>query len=642
VTRVSLQPRVAEGSPRTGPPGSVGRTVSALCATAVTLALVGVVLLLPYVVHHFTYPLGWDAPLYIWRADAVRLDGLARIGAIRAGTPLLFGILVPATGQSAFTLAAVVPAVLAGVAALGSAAMLRAALRIGTWWVPVVGFLSWAAFVKNEIPLHHTDNLLNAAFVLPALASALAVVASRKGTIAVTVLFMAAGLAHWPFLAFALVAYMGAVLAFAYLSPERTGRGLTALRGLPARLMTPVVVSAGFTALTFLAVPESGWLGAQPGLLRRILRVRMLRRLSQVYRYLPVPLAAVGFACAAVADLPSGVRPARRLFLWMMTTWLALTIVGVAIQLAGIPSAGARLLSYLFPVTILAGAAVWWAARWLGRHLRGLIGLGAAAALVGIVAGAFVGLGWALSENRRPWFEREAVAQIATAGAYVQRHAEDRRVVYLLSMEDPKDRLTLGRWWLTVKASIPAQQVARAEWYIGTPAAFERGLPSELLGDGLPPGESDRPYGKTGETPVAVVVRRYNTQGFDEAAARSPERVVAPGVFVLDGPLPAEPIPPAEPPVARTDAWSLAWVSFAIVVLLFAAGSGWSVALLPPDPVLRAAVAPALGAAVLILGALPWTVLGRPLTGPAALSLVAVVVILGWAANVRFGRGVRG
>jgi hypothetical protein len=607
----------------------------------VTLALVGVVLLLPYVVHDFRYPLGWDAPLYIWRAEAVRIDGLARIGAIRSGTPLLFAILMPATNQHAFTLAAVVPAVLAGVAALGSAAMLRVALRIGTWWVPLVGLLSWAAFVRNEIPLHHTDNLLNAAFVLPALASALAVVASRRGTVAVTLLFMAAGLAHWPFLAFALAAYGGAVLAFALLSRERTGRGLAALRGLPVRLLTPVVVSAGFTGLTFLAAPQSGWLGAQPGLLRRTLRLRLIRRLSQVFRYLPVPLAAAGFVGAAVADMPPGVRPARRLFLWMMTSWLALTIVGVALQLAGIPSAGARLLSYLFPITILAGAAVWWTARWLARHLRGPVGLAAAAALVAIVAGGFVGLGWALSDNRRPWFERDAVAQIASAGAYVQGHAEDRRVVYLLNMEEPKDQLTLGRWWLTVKASIPARQAVRAEWYIGTPAAFERGVPSELLEEGLPPGERDRPYRQAGERPVVIVVRSYNPHGFDEAAGRSPERVVAPGVLVLDGPLPAEPIPPPSPPAARTDAVSLTWVSFAIVALLFAAGSGWSMALLPPDPVLRAAIAPALGAAVLILAALPWTVAGWPVTGPAALILIPVVAVLGWGANAWVGRSGR-
>ena len=49
-------------------------------ATLLTVTGIGLLLLPPYPLKGFRYPVGWDAAFYVWRAKAVTVDGLARIG----------------------------------------------------------------------------------------------------------------------------------------------------------------------------------------------------------------------------------------------------------------------------------------------------------------------------------------------------------------------------------------------------------------------------------------------------------------------------------------------------------------------------------------------------------------------------------
>src|SRR5207302_1853877 len=107
---------------------------TALAVCLVTLAALGMLFLVDYVRRGFHYPVGWDAPYYVWRANEVGFDGLARIGGVRSASPLLMTILMEATRQSAFTVVSLVPPILAGIAGLGSAVMVRAALAVDTIW----------------------------------------------------------------------------------------------------------------------------------------------------------------------------------------------------------------------------------------------------------------------------------------------------------------------------------------------------------------------------------------------------------------------------------------------------------------------------------------------------------------------------
>src|SRR5207244_3220059 len=94
-----------------------------LAAAGLPIGAICALFLFPYLFRHYRYPLGWDAPATVRRAGSLARDGLDRIGAIRAGEPLLLNALAQATRQNMFTLVAIVPAVLAGVAGLAAAAL---------------------------------------------------------------------------------------------------------------------------------------------------------------------------------------------------------------------------------------------------------------------------------------------------------------------------------------------------------------------------------------------------------------------------------------------------------------------------------------------------------------------------------------
>src|SRR6266567_4008342 len=167
-----------------------------LGVVAATFVALGVLFLFPYLQRHFRYPIGWGAPGYVAKAADVRGNGLVLSGTIRVGGSLLLAVLMSATGQSAFTLVAIVPAMLTAIAGLGAVAMVRGPFEMRPIWVPVIAFLAWAGFVRNYILNFHLDNLVNASLVLPAFAAAIVFASRRKGALAATILFMAARLAE--------------------------------------------------------------------------------------------------------------------------------------------------------------------------------------------------------------------------------------------------------------------------------------------------------------------------------------------------------------------------------------------------------------------------------------------------------------
>jgi hypothetical protein len=615
---------------------SVQSYAAALIGCAVAVAAIGLVILHPYVTNHYRYPLGWDAGFYVWRTEALPVDGLARVGTIRAGFPLLAATLAPVTGANGLTLVSVLPAVLAGVAGLGAAAMLRVALGVSTAWVPVAAFLLWAAFGPNEIPLHHLDNLLNAALILAGLAAALAAVGLGRGALAAGGLFAAGGLAHWPFFVFAMGVFLLGVAGWAWPAfrggrpdqrPPRLGGLLAAAGG-----------STAFVALTLLTPPPTGWGGARPGTLRAILRDRIQERLRHPTRFVWIPVAIAG-AVALVVDREERKDrySPRRLLLWWSGAWLALTVLAGLAQLAGAPTAGARVLSYFLPGALLVVVALWSLVRW-GARRWGQAGTRAAAAVVLAAAIGFGALMWSSWSARHPWVEAEVPRQVSAAAAYVDREAPGRPVVYVLDLRSPYDPATIGRWWLVVKALLPPEQVPQAHRYVGSPADYLARVPSRALGEGLPPGETDRPdpmlWGAPGggADPVAMVLRRYNPVGFEEAAEGSPDRVIAPGVLVLAGPAPSGPIVAGPPPAARTDIGHLLWVSVLSVAVLFAVGGGWAIGLLPGDATLRTTMAPALGTAAIALVALGWERVGAGFEGWTAAGPLLLAGVIGWVA----------
>jgi hypothetical protein len=597
----------------------LGEHVAALVAAAVTFVALGFLILLRYPLRDYVYPIGWDSATYVWRAGAVTVDGLARIGAIRAGSPLLVGLMMQATGQNGFTMVPIVMAVLAGIVALGNAAMARAAFGVRAIWIPVIGVTSWLGFGHIGMIGGHLDNVLNAAFVVGAFASAIALAGRGRGALGVALLFMAAAVAEWPFYLLALAVFFLALGIFAW--PALRSRGSRPDLLKPAgRLALAAGASAVLAGLTFLARPPGGGVGLRSfgARFRATIRDRFFQRLRDPARFYAVPLAAAGAFLGARAPVAADRGPARRLFLSLMASWVVVTLAASIAQVAGIPVAGARLLNYFFAVPILTGVLLWALTQALIGRWRAV----GAAVGVAMVAAAFIGFGalaWQGEDGRKPWIAPDAVAQIAAAGRYAERSAPGRSLYFIGAGGELA--------WNVIQAALPPNLVPRAVRYEGTPEQFMASV-GDIQGQSIASG---------GQGAIGIVIQRYNRPGYKDAVGTNQWARVAPGVLVLPG---AAPVPRLHiaPPKGNLRARSLLWIPAAVIVLLFVAGAGWAMALLPPDPVLRVALAPGFGAGMLTLLALGWDRVGLGFSRSNTWMVVAATTLLGWVTAALMAR----
>jgi hypothetical protein len=620
------QPQESGSEPRS--PSGHGYPI-AVAAAFLALAVVALLFLLRYPLQGFRYPVGWDATWYVFRANAAAFEGLAYVGTNRAATPLLLSMLMRATGQNGFTMVALAAPLFAGVAGLAVAAMLRSALGTRLLWLPVIGVLTWVAFGGTGLLSGYIDQTLNVAFVLAGFAAAVVLLAGGKGALAATLLFMGAGLAEWPFYGFAMLVFGLAILLF--LVAARRYEGSSSV-GAMRRLSGAMLASGAFTLLTLVGIPAIGNLDLEsargpeklgvdrrispPRAVRRLLKRRFLESTRDATRYLGLALAGLGALAAARTTVKPQGREARRLFLCLMLAWLLLTAVAAIAQLLNFPVAGARLLLYFFPVPILIGVLVWALARFVAWRVPRPIGPIVAVLLVLGITGGLTANVWR-SDHRRAWVERQAVAQLTAAGMYLTRFAPDREVVFSLGKVNTN---TIVRRNNTIRAGLPPAVVPRVRGSaVGSPLDYLDSLPS---GSGSSLGANS--------SPVVVVIEAYNRAGFNEAHLAFPDSFVSPGVLALNGPFSPEVIPEQPAPTANTRLVSLLWLVSAITLILLLLGGGWSIVLLPADPLVRAALSPALGLAVASLVALTWDRLSLGLHGWWAVGPLVVAGASGW------------
>jgi hypothetical protein len=609
--------------------------VRPMLACGVAFAAVVLFFLIIYPLKNYRYPTGWDSAFYVWRARSVGAEGLRQIGSVRAAMPLLGAVLMRATGQNAFTIVAVLPAVMAGILGLAAAAMVRMALRISVVWVPVIALMTWVAFGWNGMMGGHLDNVVNAAFVVCGFAAAVALVARGRGALAAAILFMAAALAVWPFYLFAMAVYGLGIVLFAWpaISARLSGRSHSLAEFWP--LAAAGAASAGFAALTFLSPPPGGGLGVRvggPGI-KGLLKERFLLRVREPARYYAFPLAAVGAWVAGKEPAPPASRPGRRLFLSLMAAWLTGTLLAGLAQVVNVPVAGGRLLHFFFPVPILAGVCLWWAARWLARRYGKTGAMAGGLAVLAVVAG-FGALAWNGGADRKPWVETKALQQVGSAGLYVHSYAADRDVVYLIDTGLHDDGATLGRWWSITQAALPPEQLDRAHVFFGSFDEYFQGQPSSPV-EGVP-----RVVRRAVPGAVTIIVDRYNHLAYEQASILPDANLVAPGLAVIGGPTVATQIAPPGIPVANSTARGLIWVVGLVTILLLAAGGGWAIALLPSDPIVRVGLAPGLGAAAVSLIALVWDRIGLGFGTHSGVGPLLLAGLLGWGlagARWRFG-----
>jgi hypothetical protein len=315
-------------------------------------------------------------------------------------------------------------------------------------------------------------------------------------------------------------------------------------------------------------------------------------------------------------------RP-RRFFLALMASWVALTILGGLAQLAGLPTAGARELHYLFPASILTGLLVWWLARRLAGSQHRLRWI--AAGLVVIVAvGGFTGLAIGMRSNDRPWFDRDAVKELAEASAYAARVGGREPIVLILEPKASGSRPTQ----LVVRSTLPLDQLGRTYMYFGSIQDYLTRAP--LVRGGRVQAIPPRVLGEDGANPTVLVIQRFAPVGYREIKTGEPERVVAFGLAVLAGPVLDQPLPAIDAPTGDMRGVHLAVAGLAIAALLILAGWGWSVGLLPADPVIRICLAPAFATGATVLVALGWAWAGLPLRNAWGAAPLVISVVAGW------------
>jgi hypothetical protein len=301
-----------------------------------------------------------------------------------------------------------------------------------------------------------------------------------------------------------------------------------------------------------------------------------------------------------------------------MASWSVLTVAGVTAQWAGIPTAGGRLLLYVFPITVLVGVLAWRAAEGPpgrtakpDRVVAGLVVVAALTAGFGAVTVAW-------RARQHPWIDPKTASQITASAAYLRGLGGDSPVVFVIG------RSLSGKPSIqVVRAVLPPSLAVRAVQYFGTPAGFLSGAPPEL-GNVLPPSpRSDD---------IAISLQGLGPKAYRSAVATDPGSVIAPGVAVVQGPSPAGPLAPLRTPEGNTGRAGLVTVPLLVLGVLVLAGGGWSLTLLPPDPVVRVGLAPALGIAVISLATLAWDRLGLPLTGDLPLIPLVLSSAGGWLA----------
>jgi hypothetical protein len=488
----------------------------------------------------------------------------------------------------------------------------------------------------------YQDNMIAIAILSAAVTAVLLAVQHRRAVIAAVILVGACGTAHWN--VFGVVAAT-LLLTALFLLPWSVGTGRSWRRVLadsPAGRVVQVTAGGSAVAVTWIGALLTAPLPT-PRLDEAQFVFKAHRDLPSYHLSLTLPAAAGGALSLAASDHgEGGIR--SRAFLALMLAWCQVTLLFfVWGWVFGKPVPTHRVLAMCLAIPILALVGLVWVADWAGRRWKPL-------AAVIVLVGLAISASWAQATwlTYRPVMRPAVLVEAGTAARYLDAVGVEtnRPVVFVID-----DRSTFG-WsnaWLvaqTIRAALPPGRIVRTYFYVGRPEDYLGRRPSSLAPDarGGPPRISPSRYeafsgsyfGAMAQTyqrhPVAVILRSSNP-GYEGWAANHPDRVVDPGVAVVRGPLPPAPVEPELPP-APLALPALAGLGLGALALLALMGGGWGWFLLGEwlGRIELAALAPAVGAAVGVLGGALLAAARVPLRGFGGILIAAVVAAGGWAA----------
>jgi hypothetical protein len=541
----------------------------------------------PFVVRGAAFPVGPDAPVYLWWSRLAGADGLSAI-AHRPGAPALSLILEGTLALSVVQATAAVEVVLGVAVGLASAALVRR--RAGAVGSALAGLLAGTFAV--HLAAGYVANLITAAAFLAA--GALLDDPRRRAAVLAAVVLAGGGLAHPQFLLVCVAILLVAATA-ALRSDRREAFRIagTAVAGAAALGIGLLAVRPGAPPLE-VDTSKDAFL-RRAGLtseLRSAYLDRFVHRWTRYVQWVSVPLAAIGFTA------PNG--NAGRI----LRSWFVLTFVGVAFALVTGRLPADRFVTFGFAIPILAALGLVRLWRQLERR-RALAVVVTVALTLAMLAGSAIA--WSRQD---PFLSEDEVRALAVANEAVSRLEPWTPVAFFVNEPDDTVSFLATRAGNVIRAGVPPDRIRDVVVVVpslgGSPASGERGALERLTARDLSAAEA-----RSGRKAEVIVLTP-----FDEVDQPTDALVVDPSGPVKD----FYSVDPLEP----SSAAGIAWASIVALALLTVAGYGWARIGLA-DAITAAAAAPAVGAAMLILVGIALDAIGVALgTTVGALAVSAI------------------
>jgi len=598
---------------------------------------------------HDIQPAGFDVHAYEWQAKAVGHGSLSVVGA-RPGLPVMAALLGSVVHVDVAGQIVVLMPMLGLVLALAVAAGLRVAFRLSAWALPVVVALM-ALYPGTARVVHGYQASLLFMVIATAGVAVLVLAEGRTGRLlAAGALFTAACLTHVVLFAiFAAIAGLYVLLSVpAFLRERRDG---TPVLATDAGAAAATVLSGGVLG----AAAIYGWLAVRPGStintsnVVNVLQQRTLQEVRRIRPYLIGPLAVVGglfLRHERPAAGPPRVQRAARAMARVGAAWLAVTVAGTVAGLIRESVPGHRFLLFSPPLPALAGLGVAGLGALILRW-RSAVRIVAAVAVVVVLTVLVAAGGVSYFYNRTYPRTDPVYGQLRAAGVYLERYGDGLPVVFVLDRRGAVAVTSVKFRSYVIKGEMPADVVARTLIYPGKLEDLEAGRPTIL-----PETASwERSFNTASrqawaqiepalrEGAIVMIAQRFAADPFRAAIARDPSRRIAPGLYLVRGPLHALGVLPPAPRFGIVPGALSAAAMFLLLALVGFGAARTALAGAEPTVLDLVALSPAVGAGLAVLAGFLVAAAGGDPRGPLGL-VVMLGLSVGSATLARSGRRV--
>ncbi|MDP9298638.1 MAG: hypothetical protein M3O98_08260 [Actinomycetota bacterium] len=588
------------------------------------------------------HAIGWDSYGYMWQSRIAGVDALAEVGT-RLGVPVI-GSLV----EHLLRVDPTVEPVVLGMAltiglATATAAVVGIAFRLPGWSLAVIALaVGWWGGTAR-LAAGYQANLLS----LLLFTGAISVFLRSRGRTSLLVLgglvMFACGMTHPGFLP----VYIGITLGWVVLSlPQlrpgvRKGRPL--LRAEPvAALAASLVTLVAVALIVFVLLHHSLRDVADLSVVSALFRDRLAKLPGQVGIITTVPLAAIGFAI--------GFRIRRHreasLVSSLAVAWLAACLAGLVLGLVDSKFPAHRAVLFATPVAALIGfgvAGVGASIAAVGPR-RGWARAFVAAAAAVTMAGALAAVAWTghrtygdLAASPRGYIDDPALR----TAAYIETVKPTVPVVVVTNRSELQGLVFAKLYFNATRAYAPASVVPHIYTYLGSPKQILAGKPAQIADPtedwmlGYNEVSLDAwPDVHRAVQDGAIILfneEQVSTAVWETAIPDAPTHQVAPGLFIVRGPL-TTPTATVAPPAVSIATTTIEVLLTLVVLAIVGGGYAWaSVALGGGSALGAAGLAPALGAAFAVVSGLAVAAAGIVPGSPVGVTILGVIAAGGYA-----------